>query len=75
MTNGVWRSRGLDCLTINEYAKFHQNIQHASRTYVTHENMMSYVRIYVTREKMTFLVKTDVTTFGAACVGKNILDR
>ena len=50
MTNGIWQSRGLDLLNINEFAKFHRKIPQVSRTYVTNENMMSYVRTYVTHE-------------------------
>ena len=66
-TNGIWQSLGLDLLNINDFAKFHRKISHASRTYVTYENMMSYVRAYVTHENMMFLVKNDVTYENVMC--------
>ena len=44
-TNGILQSLGLD-LNINDFAKFHRKISHASRTYVTYENMMSYVQTF-----------------------------
>ena len=43
-TNGIEQSLGLDRLNINDYAKFHQKIPHASRSHVTHEKMMFLIK-------------------------------
>ena len=66
MANGIWQSLGLVLLNIDDFAKFHRKLPHASRTYVTYENVMSYAQTYVTHENM-FLVENDVTYENVIC--------
>ena len=56
-----WQSLGLDLLNINDFAKFHRKISHASRTYVTYEKLMSELMLHVFSKKWCYKRKCNMS--------------